>query len=48
MRLASVPSDAADELEAGHIIYVDSMELAEKIIGIAGLTNWGLVRKATP
>ena len=42
MRLASVPKDAVAELEQGHIIYVDSMELAEKIIRQAGLTNWGL------
>lgn len=43
MLLASVPEDAAAEVESGHIIYVDSMELAEKIIAIAGLTNWGLI-----
>lgn len=42
MRLASVPGDAAAELECGHIIYVDNMELAEKIIALAGLRNWGL------
>lgn len=42
MRLASVPGDAAAELKEGHIIYVDSMELAERIIKLAGLRNWGL------
>jgi hypothetical protein len=42
MRLASVPRDAAAELESGHIIYVNSMALAEKIIALAGLRNWGL------
>lgn len=48
MRIASVPSDAAYELDQGHIIYVDSKALAEKIIGIAGLTNWGLIGEPTP
>lgn len=44
MRLASVPSDAVAELEAGHIVYVSNMALAERIIALAGLSNWGLLQ----
>lgn len=42
MQLASVPEDAVAELKRGSIVYVDSMERAEKIVSLAGLTNWGL------
>lgn len=42
MLVASVPEDAATIVQMGGIIYVDSMELAEKIIALAGLENWGV------
>jgi hypothetical protein len=42
MRLASTPDDAVAELKRGGIVYVDNFEFAEKIIALAGLTNWGL------
>lgn len=45
MRLASVLEDAVTELNRGGIVYVDSMHLAEKIVCLAGLTNWGIIEE---